>query len=91
MDLTCFLHPGWQPLIRPAPAKRDWMDGTPESFAYRCLPLNIANAHGWELLNPCAFDACWNGGDGHRRRHDQARCGSDRSQASRRRCSGRAS
>jgi hypothetical protein len=61
MDLTCFLHPGWQPLIRPAPAKRDWMDATPESFAYRCLPLNIANAHGWELLNPCAFDACWNG------------------------------
>jgi len=61
MDLTCFLHPGWQPLIRPAPAKRDWMDGTPESFAYRCLPLNIANAHGWELLNPCAFEACWNG------------------------------
>jgi hypothetical protein len=61
MDLTCFLHPGWQPLIRPAPAKRDWMDGTPESFAYRCLPLNIANAHGWELLNPCAFDAQWNG------------------------------
>jgi hypothetical protein len=61
MDLTCFLHPGWQPLIRPAPARRDWMDGTPESFAYRCLPLNIANAHGWELLNPCAFDAQWNG------------------------------
>ncbi|HEU0083368.1 MAG TPA: DUF6065 family protein [Bradyrhizobium sp.] len=62
IDLTCFLHPGWQPLIRPAPAQRDWMDATPESFAYRCLPLNIANAHGWELLNPCAFDACWNGG-----------------------------
>jgi hypothetical protein len=61
MDLTCFLHPGWQPLIRPAPAKRDWMDATPESFAYRCLPLNIANAHGWELLNPNAFEACWNG------------------------------
>jgi hypothetical protein len=61
MDLTCFLHPGWQPLIRPAPARRDWMDATPESFAYRCLPLNIANAHGWELLNPCAFDACWTG------------------------------
>src|SRR3984893_11128201 len=61
MDLTCFLHPGWQPLIRPAPARRDWMDGTPDSFAYRCLPLNIANAHGWELLNPNAFEACWNG------------------------------
>jgi hypothetical protein len=61
MDLTCFLHAGWQPLIRPAPAQRDWMDATPESFAYRCLPLNIANAHGWELLNPCTFETCWNG------------------------------
>lgn len=61
MDLICYLHTGWRPLIRPAPVRRDWMDGTPESFAYRCLPLNIANAHGWELLNPCAFDACWNG------------------------------
>ena len=61
MDLICYLHPGWRPLIRPASARRDWMDQTPEAFAYRCLPLNIANAHGWELLNPCAFDACWNG------------------------------
>src|ERR1043165_7409934 len=64
MDLTCFLHPGWQPLIRPAPARRDWMDATPESFAYRCLPLNIANAHGWELLSPVGFEAEWNGGGG---------------------------
>ena len=61
MDLTCYLHPGWAPLIRPAPATRAWMDNTPESFAYRCLPLNIANAHGWEVLSPCAFDAVWNG------------------------------
>src|SRR5579864_5099955 len=37
------------------------MDDTPESFAYRCLPLNIANAHGWELLSPCGFEAIWNG------------------------------
>ena len=61
MDLTCFLHPGWQPLIRPAPARRDWMDATPESFAYRCLPLNIANAHGWLILNTVPFIAEWNG------------------------------
>jgi hypothetical protein len=40
------------------------MDETPESFAYRCLPLNIANAHGWEVLSPCAFDAIWNGDAG---------------------------
>src|SRR5215469_5139020 len=38
------------------------MDRSPESFAYRCLPLNIANAHGWELLSPCGFEAEWNGG-----------------------------
>ncbi len=61
MDLICYLNPGWAPLIRPAPATRTWMDGTPESFAYRCLPLSIANAHGWEVLSPCAFDAVWNG------------------------------
>jgi hypothetical protein len=64
MDLICYLHPGWAPLIRPAPATRPWMDATPESFAYRCLPLNIANAHGWEVLSPCGFEAVWNGGTG---------------------------
>ncbi len=64
MDLICYLHPGWAPLIRPAPATRAWMDETPEAFAYRCLPLNIANAHGWEVLSPCGFDAIWNGETG---------------------------
>ena len=64
MELICYLHPGWKPHIRPAEATREWMDNTPESFAYRCLPLNIANAHGWEVLSPCAFTACWAGGTG---------------------------
>jgi hypothetical protein len=64
MDLICYLHPGWAPLVRPAPAARDWMDRAPDSFAYRCLPLNIANAHGWEILNPCGFTAVWNGSTG---------------------------
>ena len=64
MELTAYLHPGWAPLIRPAPATRPWMDLTPESFAYRCLPLNIANAHGWEILSPCGFEAVWDGGSG---------------------------
>ena len=59
MKLTAYLHPGWRPYIRPAPSTRNWMDATPEAFAYRCLPLNIANAHGWELLNPSAFEAIW--------------------------------
>ncbi len=64
MELTAYLHPGWAPLIRPAPATRPWMDLTPESFAYRCLPLNIANAHGWEILSPCGFETVWDGGAG---------------------------
>jgi hypothetical protein len=38
------------------------MDQAPEAFPYRCLPLNIANGHGWEILSPCGFEAEWNGG-----------------------------
>jgi hypothetical protein len=64
MELICYLHPGWEPLIRPAEPTREWMTATPEAFAYRCLPLNIANAHGWEVLCPCAFEARWSGGTG---------------------------
>ena len=63
MDLICYLHPGWAPLVRPAPSTREWMDKTSDSFAYRCLPLNIANAHGWEILSPLSFDAIWDGRD----------------------------
>ena len=38
------------------------MDAAPEHFPYRCLPLDIANAHGWEMLSPIGFEAEWNGG-----------------------------
>ncbi len=62
MDLVCYLHPGWNPRVRPADPTREWMDASPETFAYRCLPLNIANAHGWEILCPGGFEARWNGG-----------------------------
>ena len=50
--------------LRAAPATRSWMDETSDAFAYRCLPLNIANAHGWEFLVPGAFSARWDGGGG---------------------------
>ena len=62
MELKCLVYPGWQPRIRPAQAKRQWMDEAPEAFPYRCLPLSIANSHGWEILSTCAFEAVWNGG-----------------------------
>ncbi|WP_353227225.1 DUF6065 family protein [Novosphingobium sp.] len=62
MELVAYVFPGWEPLLRPASSRRDWMDGSPEQFAYRCLPLKMANAHGWEMLSPCGFTATWNGG-----------------------------
>ena len=62
MDIECFLYPGWEPRIRPASAHRGWMDDTPERFAYRCLPLAIANAHGWEIVSSTGFSARWTGG-----------------------------
>lgn len=52
-------HP---PELRPAPTGRAWMDALPEAYGYRCLPLTIANAHGWELCSSVAFEAVWNGG-----------------------------
>ncbi|MET0269577.1 MAG: DUF6065 family protein [Sphingomonas sp.] len=62
MELTCYVLDGWEPVIRPAQARRDWMEATPERYAYRCLPLAAANAHGWEMLSPCGFEAEWTGG-----------------------------
>jgi hypothetical protein len=61
MDLICYKYDGWQPRIRPGTPKRQWMDETNERYAYRCLPLTIANSHGWELLSPIAFEARWDG------------------------------
>ncbi len=47
--------------IRAAAVDRDWMDATPDRYSYRCLPLNIANAYGWEILCQSAFKATWDG------------------------------
>ena len=41
--------------------RRDWMDATPNRYAYRCLPLTIANQTGWWVHNPVGFTAYWNG------------------------------
>ena len=63
MKLICYTTSGERPKIIPAPLERDWMDATEDGFAYRCLPLNIANAHGWFILNTVAFSAQWDGGN----------------------------
>jgi hypothetical protein len=50
------------PAIRIAPVNRSWMDGTAHKFAYRCLPMTMANQLGWDIINPLRFTAIWNGG-----------------------------
>jgi len=49
-------------LVR-ATTQRPWMTATPGRYAYRCLPLLIANQAGWMLLNPYAIRAVWDGSD----------------------------
>jgi len=47
--------------IKPARATRKWMDDFTDRHAYRCLPLNIANSHGWEVLCPLPVEITWTG------------------------------
>ncbi len=61
MKLTCYETTADPIRMRPAPPERAWMDASNQQFAYRCLPLVIANAHGWEILSPAAFEAEWTG------------------------------
>ena len=64
MRLICYSTSGEPPRLVAAPVERGWMDRTQAGFAYRCLPLNIANAHGWLILNSVPFVAEWNGDPG---------------------------
>lgn len=61
--IECFVDDHADFRFRPAPHARDWMDNSPERYVYRCLPLAIANTHGWELLNTSKFQAKWRGGN----------------------------
>ena len=63
MKLIAHVIDGHQVDIRPAPVN-DWMEATNQRFAYRCLPLNIASAYGWEVLCNASFLAMWTGGSG---------------------------
>ncbi len=65
LHLECFAEDRADLKLRPAPHRRDWMDASSDGYAYRCLPLAIANAHGWEALTPGRIEARWNGGKTH--------------------------
>lgn len=50
--------------IQTAPISRQWMDETSSRFAYRCLPLTIANQSGWVMPCPTSFRVTWTGEPG---------------------------
>jgi hypothetical protein len=56
------IHPTPEGTLKAAPRDRLWMDSTPEKFAYRCLPMVIANQFGWEILSNRHVKATWGGG-----------------------------
>ena len=64
LDITAYEVVEHPMPIRTADRRRDWMGTLPDRFAYRCLPLAIANQVGWDILSPVSFSARWNGRDG---------------------------
>jgi len=62
MKLTCYALREFAPKIAPAQPQRPWMDEFPGRHVYRCLPMTIANSHGWEILCPAPIEIFWNGG-----------------------------
>lgn len=61
--LRCYALNEHPPKLVPARTERSWMDDYATRHPYRCLPLNIANAHGWFILNPIPIEVEWDGGD----------------------------
>jgi LPS sulfotransferase NodH len=50
-----------KPRVVPGSPARDWMDATPRRFAYRCLPMVIANQWGWVVKVQQRVEAVWDG------------------------------
>jgi predicted 2-oxoglutarate/Fe(II)-dependent dioxygenase YbiX len=64
LKLECFTYRLTPPFFDLVPAAHDrkWMDDFGDRHPYRCLPLTIANTHGWDVLCPFSVTAEWNGG-----------------------------
>lgn len=63
MKLIAYRLRDGAPEPTPGNPTRAWMDQTGDKFAYRCLPLRVANTHGWEIRADVAFEARWDGAD----------------------------
>jgi hypothetical protein len=55
------IYPNHDMPLETAALTRDWMDATPNRYAYHCLPLVMANQAGWVICSPATFLACWDG------------------------------
>jgi hypothetical protein len=47
--------------IKQTSMKRDWMDSTYDSHAYRCFPVSLANTIGYEISFPEDISFIWDG------------------------------
>ncbi len=51
------------PEIKQSRPRREWMDGTHNKHAYKCLPLTSANVNGWEIVLQQDVVVQWDGGN----------------------------
>lgn len=57
------IHEGQERVkISKSSQEREWMDNYNYRFAYKCLPLTIANQHGWVASCHHRISAVWDGG-----------------------------
>ena len=63
LEMECYPMTSQPPDLAPGRQSRNWMDAFASRHPYRCLPLNMANTTGWEILCPYAFTAEWTGGE----------------------------
>ena len=64
VELECYPMTATPPDLVPGRQSRNWMDAFASRHPYRCLPLNMANTTGWEILCPFGFSAEWTSASG---------------------------
>lgn len=64
LKLECYQVSQYTTEMVPGRGRRGWMDETRDRFAYRCLPLSMANSTGWELRCPAEVKIVWDGKQG---------------------------
>ena len=63
-DLSVIAYDVGSPMktdVVPGGPTRAWMNATPNRFAYRCLPMVIANQWGWMIQTRHRVEAVWDG------------------------------